>query len=175
MLEIVKATDRNGTTTRSASKESPGNCALIMFYGRTCPFSAEAVGYFSAMAELFPDIRFGAVDAYRFHMLNADLGVVAVPTMVLFHEGRTVTRYLRDGTTFNTSLKNVVGIRSNCVRVRRRYEMIKLFSLKQQKKDGGGGQTSKTGGTQKKASAAQLRVQKGMPPRWKVFFIFVNF
>lgn len=37
--------------------------------------------------------------------------------------------------------------------------MIKLFSLKQQKKDGE--QTSKTG-TQKKASAAQLRIQKGM-------------
>lgn len=36
--------------------------------------------------------------------------------------------------------------------------MIKLFSLKQQKKDGE--QTSKTG-TQKKASAAQLRIQKG--------------
>lgn len=37
--------------------------------------------------------------------------------------------------------------------------MIKLFSLKQQKKDGE--QTSKTG-TQKKASAAQLRIQKGI-------------
>lgn len=37
--------------------------------------------------------------------------------------------------------------------------MIKLFSLKQQKKDGD--QTSKPG-TQKKASAAQLRIQKGI-------------
>lgn len=37
--------------------------------------------------------------------------------------------------------------------------MIKLFSLKQQKKDGD--QTTKQG-TQKKASAAQLRIQKGI-------------
>lgn len=37
--------------------------------------------------------------------------------------------------------------------------MIKLFSLKQQKKDGDGTQRS---GSQKKASAAQLRVQKGI-------------
>lgn len=37
--------------------------------------------------------------------------------------------------------------------------MIKLFSLKQQKKDGtDGGEKS---GSQKKASAAQLRIQKG--------------
>lgn len=36
--------------------------------------------------------------------------------------------------------------------------MIKLFSLKQQKKDGD--QTAR-GGQQKKASAAQLRIQKG--------------
>lgn len=37
--------------------------------------------------------------------------------------------------------------------------MIKLFSLKQQKKDGD--QTAR-GGQQKKASAAQLRIQKGI-------------
>lgn len=37
--------------------------------------------------------------------------------------------------------------------------MIKLFSLKQQKKEGD--QTAR-GGQQKKASAAQLRIQKGI-------------
>lgn len=37
--------------------------------------------------------------------------------------------------------------------------MIKLFSLKQQKKEGD--QTGRSGGQQKKASAAQLRIQKG--------------
>lgn len=42
--------------------------------------------------------------------------------------------------------------------------MIKLFSLKQQKKDGE--QTAKTGGQQKKASAAQLRIQKGKKLLW---------
>lgn len=36
--------------------------------------------------------------------------------------------------------------------------MIKLFSLKQQKKDG---EASPKTGTQKKASAAQLRITKG--------------
>lgn len=38
--------------------------------------------------------------------------------------------------------------------------MIKLFSLKQQKKDGTDG--GDRGGSQKKASAAQLRIQKGL-------------
>lgn len=37
--------------------------------------------------------------------------------------------------------------------------MIKLFSLKQQKKDG---EASPRGGQQKKASAAQLRITKGL-------------
>lgn len=37
--------------------------------------------------------------------------------------------------------------------------MIKLFSLKQQKKDEEG--SSRPGGSQKKASAAQLRITKG--------------
>ena len=41
-----------------------------------------------------------------------------------------------------------------------RNKMIKLFSLKQQKKDGtDGGEYS---GSQKKSSAAQLRIQKGV-------------
>ena len=37
--------------------------------------------------------------------------------------------------------------------------MIKLFSLKQQKKDEEG--SARAGGSQKKASAAQLRITKG--------------
>lgn len=45
--------------------------------------------------------------------------------------------------------------------------MIKLFSLKQQKKDGEG---AHRGANQKKASAAQLRITKGVfflyPPLW---------
>lgn len=39
--------------------------------------------------------------------------------------------------------------------------MIKLFSLKQQKKDEEG--TARAGGSQKRASAAQLRITKGIP------------
>lgn len=43
--------------------------------------------------------------------------------------------------------------------------MIKLFSLKQQKKDG---EAAHRGANQKKASAAQLRITKG------VFFLFTT-
>lgn len=46
--------------------------------------------------------------------------------------------------------------------------MIKLFSLKQQKKEGD--QTGRTGGQQKKASAAQLRIQKGKCINTKIPF-----
>lgn len=49
--------------------------------------------------------------------------------------------------------------------------MIKLFSLKQQKKDEEG--SSRAGGSQKKASAAQLRITKGkkisQPPTPNIF------
>lgn len=50
--------------------------------------------------------------------------------------------------------------------------MIKLFSLKQQKKDGDGTQKS---GSQKKASAAQLRIQKGKRIKLNYFnILFYN-
>ena len=43
--------------------------------------------------------------------------------------------------------------------------MIKLFSLKQQKKDGEG--AGKSVGSQKRASAAQLRITKGILNKYK--------
>lgn len=50
--------------------------------------------------------------------------------------------------------------------------MIKLFSLKQQKKDEEG--TPRAGGSQKKASAAQLRITKGTCKRDVRHFSFQN-
>lgn len=114
VLNIITPADRNASLTAhktaGGAKDLPGNCAFLMFYGRSCPFSAEADRYFSAMAQLFPDIRFGAIDAYKLHKLNAELGVVSVPTFILFHEGHAISRYLKDGTTFSTTHKNVVGM-----------------------------------------------------------------
>lgn len=52
--------------------------------------------------------------------------------------------------------------------------MIKLFSLKQQKKDEESAGGNRTGAGGKKASAAQLRIQKGrltgfFKSRWFIF------
>lgn len=53
----------------------------------------------------------------------------------------------------------------------RHLKMIKLFSLKQQKKDG---ETAGKSSNQKRASAAQLRITKGIN-KWDEFFIKVIF
>lgn len=50
----------------------------------------------------------------------------------------------------------------------KQLKMIKLFSLKQQKKDEESAGGNRTGAGGKKASAAQLRIQKGRLVQFKI-------
>lgn len=69
------------------NRSEPGNCALVLFYKRSAPISEKIVLLFNFMPVLFPDIRVGAIDSDRFHLVNYEFGIIGVPTVMLFHEG----------------------------------------------------------------------------------------
>lgn len=73
----------NGT-----NRSEPGNCALVMFYKRTAPVSPKTLLLFNFLPVLFPDLRIGAIDSDRFHLVNYEFGIIGVPTFMLFHEGK---------------------------------------------------------------------------------------
>ena len=44
-------------------RSQPAVCLLVLFYGRSCPFSAAAAPHVNALPRVFPDLRVLAVDA----------------------------------------------------------------------------------------------------------------
>lgn len=69
------------------NRSEPGSCSLVMFYKRNAPISEKTMLLFKFMPVLFPDLRVGAIDSDRFHLVNYEFGIIGVPTFMLFHEG----------------------------------------------------------------------------------------
>lgn len=86
LKEVVTLLAPHGNKTKRMDE---GNCALVLFYTRTCPGSALVAPHFNAVSKQFPDMKIGAIDALRFHSLNTDFGIVGLPTVMLFHQGIT--------------------------------------------------------------------------------------
>lgn len=84
-----------------------GNCALLLFYTKSCPASANVAPHYNALSRQFPDLRIGAIDSYRFYQLNTEFGIVGLPTILLFHQGRPVVRFNESIPTVNNFIKFV--------------------------------------------------------------------
>ena len=75
------------------SRQSPGNCVVVLFYSVSCPFSSLAAPHFNALPKYFPDIKMAAIDAMKYRSVNAQFGIVGTPTMMLFHNGRPTAKF----------------------------------------------------------------------------------
>lgn len=88
--ELIKLLLPNPNIT---TKETPANCILILFYSKYCPFSSMAAPHFNALPRAFPSIKMVAINAMWYHIFNAQNGVVGVPTLILFHNGKPVAKF----------------------------------------------------------------------------------
>lgn len=75
------------------AKDEAAPCCLILFYSKYCPFSSMAAPHFNALPRAFPDVRMLAINAMLYHIFNAQNGVIGVPTLALFHNGRPVAKF----------------------------------------------------------------------------------
>lgn len=71
------------------NRTMPAICSLVLFYAPWCPFSSKAAPHFNALARHFPDLVMIAVDANRHHTFTTQFGVLALPTILLFHNAKT--------------------------------------------------------------------------------------
>lgn len=85
-----------------ASRDVEADCVLVLFFARACPFSAHAAPHFNALARSYPNIKMVALDALKYHGINAQYGIVGVPTLKMFHNGRPVGKF--NGTEYNIHL-----------------------------------------------------------------------
>ncbi|XP_309959.4 thioredoxin domain-containing protein 15 [Anopheles gambiae] len=93
LQDIVKGLSPHAAATNATNRNEVNNCFLMLFYTKTCIHSAMVAPHFNALARHFPDLMVTAIDAHNFHFLNAEFGIVGLPTIMLFHQGRPLVRY----------------------------------------------------------------------------------
>ncbi|XP_050098656.1 thioredoxin domain-containing protein 15 [Anopheles aquasalis] len=104
LKEVVSVLAPHGNSTK---RNQTGTCVVLLFYSKTCIHSAMAAPHFNALARHFLNLTVAAIDANEFHVLNAEFGIVGLPTIMFFHQGRTLVKY--NGTEISiTSLANFV-------------------------------------------------------------------
>lgn len=81
------------------SRDMEAECVLVLFFARACPFSAHAAPHFNALARSYTNVKMVAIDALKYHGINAQHGIVGVPTLKMFHNGRPVGKF--NGTEYN--------------------------------------------------------------------------
>ena len=75
------------------NRTTPAQCSLAFFYASWCPFSARAAPHFNGLARHFPDMKMYAIDTSDFHTMNTQFGIMALPTLILFHNSKAVAKY----------------------------------------------------------------------------------
>ena len=80
-------------TGSGAKSESPGNCAVVLFYTKFCPGCHALAPHFNALARNFVDIKVGAIDALEHQGLNTDFGIIGLPSIILFQNGRMIHKF----------------------------------------------------------------------------------
>lgn len=81
------------STIIPSSNKTANECVLILFYAPWCHFCAAAAPHYNALARLYPSVHVLAINAIKYHSLNTRYGTVAVPNVLLFHNGRAITKY----------------------------------------------------------------------------------
>ena len=79
--------------TNISNISTPANCVVVMFYSEWCPFSAAAAPHFNALSRAYSQFKTVAVDITDSHNPNMRFGILAVPTLMLFHNGRAVSKF----------------------------------------------------------------------------------
>ncbi|XP_066153381.1 thioredoxin domain-containing protein 15 [Euwallacea fornicatus] len=98
--ELIKLLVRDPEV--ASDKNSPGQCIVVLFYSKNCPFSGMAAPHFNALPRAFPDVKMVAINAMRYHLFNTQNGIVGVPTVLLFHNGRPIVKY--NGSDYNLEI-----------------------------------------------------------------------
>ncbi|XP_046414171.1 thioredoxin domain-containing protein 15 [Neodiprion fabricii] len=104
-LLILEPGPGNKTRTAKEGKQLPGACILVFFYARWCVFSSQAAPHFNAMPRIFPHIKMVAVDAIKYQSFNTQYGIVGVPTLMLVHNGKPVSKFNGTEYTVDTFTK----------------------------------------------------------------------
>ncbi|EDW92021.1 thioredoxin domain-containing protein 15 [Drosophila yakuba] len=88
--EILNLLKPVGNATK---RHEPGNCVVVHFCTATSLECARVAPVVNLLPHYFPTLPIAYVDAYEFGRLNAEIGIVSLPTLMIFHQGRPLIKY----------------------------------------------------------------------------------
>ncbi|XP_076241664.1 thioredoxin domain-containing protein bug [Calliopsis andreniformis] len=92
-LLILEPGPSNRSRNDKEGRLQPGTCVIVLFYARWCIFSSQAAPHFNALPRSFPHIKAVAINAIKYQNINAQYGIVGVPTLMLVHNGKPVAKF----------------------------------------------------------------------------------
>lgn len=94
----------------STKRSVEGSCVLIMFYSKSCLGCARVAPIFNPLPKLFPNLKIAAIDAHKFHSFNTEFGIVGLPTILLFHQGRPIVKFYGENWDFRKFVTKHTGL-----------------------------------------------------------------
>ncbi|XP_017033285.1 thioredoxin domain-containing protein 15 [Drosophila kikkawai] len=88
--EIVGLLKPVGNATK---RHEPGSCVVVHFCTASSLECARVAPVMNLLPHLFPTLPIAYVDAYEFGRFNAEFGIVSLPTLMIFHQGRPLIKY----------------------------------------------------------------------------------
>ncbi|KAI8036327.1 thioredoxin domain-containing protein 15 [Drosophila gunungcola] len=88
--EIVSLLKPIGNATK---RHEPGSCVVVHFCTASSLECARVAPVMNLLPHLFPTLPIAYVDAYEFGRFNAEFGIVSLPTLMIFHQGRPLIKY----------------------------------------------------------------------------------
>ncbi|KAK9887833.1 hypothetical protein WA026_000144 [Henosepilachna vigintioctopunctata] len=88
--ELIRILTPNSNIT---SRDVSAPCVLVLFYSKYGTFSSMAAPHFNALPRAFPTIQMVAINAMMYHLFNTQNGIVGIPSLLLFHNGKPVAKF----------------------------------------------------------------------------------
>lgn len=88
--EIVNLLKPIGNATK---RHEAGSCVVVHFCTPTSLECARVAPVVNLLPHLFPQLPVAYIDAFEFIRFNAEFGIVSLPTLMIFHQGRPLVKY----------------------------------------------------------------------------------
>ncbi|KAL3309089.1 hypothetical protein Ciccas_012368 [Cichlidogyrus casuarinus] len=89
-FRIIRSTERN---SRILSTPKLVSCGFLFIYATWCPYSMASLPYMNALARLYPNINFYAIELDRYLLIKWSLRMFHVPKFKFFIEKNQVREY----------------------------------------------------------------------------------
>ena len=96
---------------KATKRTEPGSCVFVFFFTYGCAGYSNFASNANMLPRFFPNLTFAAIDALEFPSFNTEFGIVGVPTMLLFHQGRPIVKFNSAEGSFFTFIARHTGIK----------------------------------------------------------------